>query len=340
MAATIKDVAKCAGVSPATVSRVLNDDPRITSNTRMRVLDWVERLDYKVNTIARSLKLSRTYTVGLVTPEIANDFFMRVAQAVEVRLREDGYNLMICNSNESPEEERQRIELLIEKCVDGLILIPTGATGRHISFLEKSRVPVVLADRFLDGFSTDAVLVDNADGTRRAIDFLVDAGRRRFGFIGGNPDITTAAERYRGFQQAIETRGIPVDPRHVKFGDFHTEGGYELMGALLAEPDPPDTVFIANYYMHVGATQFLVRHWKGLPESLFIASFDDMELSQVVGYAGLTIAQPVDQIGTRAAEILLARLEGSRVGFPRVERLRTRLVHHTRSEAVTPSATP
>lgn len=328
MATTIKDVARHAGVSAATVSRVLNDDPRITATTRLRVLHWVDRLDYKVNTIARSLKLSRTYTIGLVTPEIANDFFMRVAQAVEVRLREDGYNLMICNSNESPEEERQRIELLLEKCVDGLILIPAGATGHHLQFLEKAAVPVVLADRLLRGFPADAVLVDNADGTRRAIDYLVDIGRRRFGFIGGNIEITTAEERYVGFRQAVETRGIAVEKSHVKFGDFHTESGYTLMGELLEDHAPPDTVFISNYYMHVGATQYLVRNRHRLPESLFIASFDDMELSQVVGYAGLTIAQPVTEIGIHAAELLLARLAGQRDRYPRVERLKTRLVHH------------
>jgi LacI family transcriptional regulator len=328
MATTIKDVARHAGVSPATVSRVLNDDPRITATTRLRVLHWVDRLDYKVNTIARSLKLSRTYTVGLVTPEIANDFFMRVAQAVEVRLRADGYNLMICNSKESPDEERERVELLLEKCVDGLILIPAGPTGDHLGFLGKTAVPVVLADRLLRGFPTDAVLVDNADGTRRAIDYLVDIGRRRFGFIGGNIEITTAEERYVGFRQAIETRGIAVETNHVKFGDFHTESGYTLMGELLEDKSPPDTIFISNYYMHVGATQYLVQHRQRLPESLFIASFDDMELSRVVGYAGLTIAQPVTEIGNHAAELLLTRLAGYRDRYPRVERLKTRLVHH------------
>lgn len=328
MATTIKDVARHAGVSPATVSRVLNDDPRITATTRLRVLHWVDRLDYKVNTIARSLKLSRTYTVGLVTPEIANDFFMRVAQAVEVRLRVDGYNLMICNSNECPDEERQRVELLLEKCVDGLILIPAGSTGHHLGFVAKAAVPVVLADRLLRGFPTDAVLVDNADGTRKAIDFLVDIGRRRFGFIGGNIEITTAEERYLGFRQAVESRGIEVERNHIKFGNFHIESGYTLMGELLDDNSPPDTIFISNYYMHVGATQYLVQNRQRLPESLFIASFDDMELSRVVGYAGLTIAQPVTEIGNHAAELLLTRLAGHRERFPRVERLKTRLVHH------------
>jgi LacI family transcriptional regulator len=328
MASTLKDVAQHAGVSTATVSRVLNGDPRITEATRTRVLKCVRQLDYTVNTIARSLKTARTFTIGLVTPEIANDFFMKVAQAVEVRIREDGYNLMICNSNESIAEERHRVELLLGKCVDGLILIPAGPDGTHLRSLSERNVPVVLADRLLQGFQTDAVLVDNASGTRQAIDYLVDAGRDRFGFIGGDLRITTAKERYAGFCEAITAKGLTVHSDHYKFGDFHTETGYALMGELLSEENPPDTVFISNYYMHVGATQYLVRHRDLVPPGFLVASFDDMELSRVVGYAGLTIAQPVTEIGSRAAELLLERMRGRKPTSPRIERLRTRLVHH------------
>ncbi len=323
---TIKDVARDAGVSTATVSRVVNQDPRISPATRSRVEAVIRRLNYKVNGVARSLKSKRTLTVGLVAPEIANVFFMQVAEGVENRLTEDGYSMIVLNSRESHRGEDHAIDLLLEKQVDGVIVIPSGQEGAHFHRLRSANLPVVFVDRIVEGFTGDAVLVDNEDATFRAVEYLWQRGRRTFGFIGGDHRITTAAERYRGFCRALTECGGTIEERNLKFGDFHTRSGYELFGELIQQQNPPETIMIANYFMQIGALRYAATHRGALPPDLYLASFDDSEFAAVAGIPGLSIAQPIDQIGKRAAEILLGRISGSDTTEFRTERLSTALV--------------
>lgn len=329
MAATIKHVASRAHVSTATVSRVINKDRRIAPDTRQRVLEAIEELSYRVNPIARSLKSNKTLSVGFVAPEIANEFFMRVAQGVESVLRVHGYNMVVCGTNESVEIERERIDFLLEKHVDGLIIIPSTREGGHFAdALKSDPVPAVQVDRLTDGFDSDAVLVDNATGTYKAIHHLLKRGHTRFGFIGGDLQITPARERYEGFISALRDFGIELPERNLRFGDFHVESGYNMIRELLEQPDPPQSIFISNYFMHIGAVRYVVEHRGTLDPSLFLASFDDMELSSVTGLPSLTIAQPVSQIGEEAAKLLLRRIDGKETGEAQVKRLSTKLVFH------------
>ena len=329
MAATIKDVARRARVSTATVSRVVNKDSRIAPETRQRVLEAIDALSYRVNPIARSLKSNKTLSVGFVAPELANEFFMRVAQEVEGTLRAGGYNMVICGTSESVEQERERIEFLLEKHIDGLIIIPSSSQGGHFAtLLDKATVPSVLVDRLVEGFETDGVLVDNAGGTYRAIHHLLKRGHRSFGFIGGDLQLTPARERYDGFRSALADFGLQVPEEHFRFGDFHVHSGYTLLGELLSLPNPPESVFVSNYFMHIGAVRYVVEHRGMLSPRLFLASFDDMELSAVTGIPSLTIAQPVEQIGREAAGMLLERLNGGESGPPRTKRLSTHLTFH------------
>jgi LacI family transcriptional regulator len=286
----------------------------------------IAQLNYKVNGVARSLKNKRTLTVGLVAPEIANVFFMRVAEGVENRLTEDGYSMIVLNSRESHLGEEHAVELLLEKQVDGVIVIPAGQQGEHFGRLRSAQLPVVFVDRVVEGFQGDAVLVDNEDATFRAVEYLWKRGRTRFGFIGGDERITTAAERYRGFRRALAQCGCSVEERNLKFGDFHTDSGYELFGELIRQPDPPDTIMIANYFMQIGALRYGATHRDELPDNLYLASFDDSEFAAVAGIPGLSIAQPIDHIGRRAAEILLDRIAGTDTTEFRTERLPTSLV--------------
>lgn len=328
---TIKDVAREAGVSTATVSRVVNQDPRISPATRSRVETVITRLNYKVNGVARSLKSKRTLTVGLVAPEIANVFFMRVAEGVEKRLAEDGYSMIVLNSRESRRGEEHAVDLLLEKQVDGVIVIPSGQEGTHFHRLREVNLPVVFVDRVVAGFTGDAVLVNNEEATLRAVEYLWQRGRRRFGFIGGDHRITTAAERYQGFRRALTECGGAIEERNLRFGDFHTRSGYELFGELVQQPDPPNTIMIANYFMQIGALRYAATHRADLPHDLYLASFDDSEFAAVAGIPSLSIAQPIDHIGTRAAEILLGRISGSDTTEYRTERLLTSLVFNGES---------
>jgi LacI family transcriptional regulator len=307
----------------------VNNDPRISASTRRKVLASIDQLGYKVNAIARSLKARRTLTVGFISPEIANDFFMTVAQGVENTLRSNGYNLIVCNSKESVEEERDRLELMVEQCVDGLIVAPASNRGEHFRVARDFHLPIVFVDRYVEGFEADAVLVDNVGGVYRAVQHLLDQGYERFGFIGGAPGLSTAQERYAGFLQALTDRGLPLEENWVRYGDFHTESGYRLMSELAALPHPPSCVFVSNYFMNLGATRYLIEH-RGEPGTdIYLASFDDMDLSSVTGLRHLTIAQPMTRIGQRAAELLLRRIsQGENGNDPIVERLPTELVIH------------
>ncbi len=325
VAITIKDVAKLAGVSASTVSRVLSKDPRISDHTCKKVIECVNKLDYKVNTIARSLKTSHSYTIGFISPEIPNDFFMTVAKGVEEELSRSGYTLIICDSNESAREEAERIDLLYEKCVDGIIIIPATGQGKHFSMLEELNIPVVLVDRMVEGFKTDAVLVDNINGSYEATEYLIRNGHNRIGFIGGDPGLTSARERYDGYIRALEDYHIAEEKNIIKFGNFHVESGYRLIKELTELDDPPGVVFISNYFMHVGATKFLIDNAENLKNNLRFASFDDMELSAILGYSIVTVAQPMIEMGKRAARMLLDRINGINKGIPKVERLKTSL---------------
>lgn len=310
MAVTIKDVADLAGVSTATVSRVINKEPGIKESTRNRVLEAISTSGYRVNTIARSLKTSRSKTIGLITPEIANDFFMNIARSIEEVLEKSGYSLIICNTNESVKEEARRAELLIEKSVDGVIIIPSSNSGGHFKILTNAGIPVVFADRLTENFETDAVVVDNQKGVYLAVSYLLARDCTNIAFIGGSSKLSNARERYEGYLKALEEFNIEKDDTLILIGDFHVDSGYKLMKKIMELQNPPEQVFIANDFMHMGAIKYLIASGYKPDNSPRIGSFDDLEISSILGYASVTVAQPVKEIGSKAAELLLSRIEG------------------------------
>ena len=317
-----------AGVSTATVSRVLNDDSRISASTYELVQQVIQDSGYRRNSVARNLKTSRTQTVGFLTPEIANDFFMHIAEGVEEGLQRKGYSLIICNTAEDAHVETRRIDLLSEQRIAGLIIIPSGRTGDHFRVLDERKIPAVVVDRLVEGFDCDGVLVDNVDGSFRAARRLFEAGVRRIGFIGGRPDLTTARERWEGFCRAHREFHIPLDESLVRFGDFHIDSGFHLTRELISLPHPPRHLFIANYFMHLGATRYLLESGTGSSLHIQTAGFDDMDLVPLLDFSSFTISQPMRQMGSTAAELLLARLEGTATGPARIERLATGFTVH------------
>jgi len=325
MTVTVKDVARAAGVSASTVSRVANGDCRISARTTEKVLKCMKELDYHINNIGRSLKTSRTLTVGFVSPELSNDVFMGIAKGAEDEFRKHGYNIIICNSNESVEEEKERISLLSQKCVDGIIIIPASAEGEHYKRISESGLPVVLVDRLVEHFETDAVLVDNINGSYSAVEYLINNGHRRIGFIGGDMRLTSAGERYEGYRRVLSDYCIPLEESIVKFGDYHIQSGYRIMSELMEATEPPDYVFVSNYYMHIGAMKYLLEQKNEEMKKVSIAAFDDLEFSAILGLCSVRVAQPVLDIGSRAAQLLLSRISGENMAFPQIIRLKTML---------------
>lgn len=333
MGATLKDVARAAGVSAATVSRVMQDNPRISQKTKARVRACVAELGYTVNNVARSLKTSKTRTIGFICPELTNSFFMQVAKGVEDELKKAGYSLIICNSGENAEEETARLRLLMEQCVDGIILVPATRNGAHFAPVREAGIPVVLVDRMVDNFPTDAVLVDNVNGSYTATEALLAGGHRRIAYIGGDRELTNARERDEGYRRALSDYHIPPEEAIIRYGDFHAESGYSLMKELMEMDEPPDTVFIANYFMYLGATRYLLgegtkrhRDGQGPREPVTLANFDNLEYLSVFGGSEIVVEQPMLALGQQAAQLMLSRVGGDRTAFPRLIRLKTKLL--------------
>jgi LacI family transcriptional regulator len=312
-----------AGVSTATVSRVINNDRRISAETKEKVLRVVRKAGYRVNAVARGLKTRRTHSVGLVVPKLAEEFFMRIAHGIEDELRTHGYGVLICNAAENVTQERDRIGLLLEKKVDGMIIIPCSGEGRHFREIQGAGVPVVIVDRLVRGFAADAVVVDNFDGTRRAVGEIIQAGYGRVGLIGADNSISTARERYRGYLRALRDHGMRLDRTIVRFGDYSMESGYRAMESITAGKEPPDHVFIINYYMSLGAARFLAEKGIHAARTPAISTFDELGSARLFAPVVYTVTQPVVEIGTEAARLLLRRMEEGRRSKPETVKLKT-----------------
>ncbi len=316
---TVKDVARHAGVSTATVSRVINGDSKVKEETARRVRQSIKILGYRMNQVARSLKTNRTHTIGIIAPEFSNDFFMNIVTGVEKELKLHGYSVILCSSSEDTAKEKEQLQLLNEKNVDGAIIIPGSSLGSHFSLFQDK--PIVLVDRTVDDFEADAVLSDNFRGTYDAVQYSINKGAERIGFLGGDMDLTSARERYEGYLAALKDNGLEPDESIILFGDYHTQSGFLLMKSLMEHSNPPEHIFIANYFMHLGAARYLLES-PGGSEGLHILSFDDLPLASFFPYSSIIVAQPMEEIGRKAADILIQRIQGLE-DAPRIIRLPT-----------------
>jgi LacI family transcriptional regulator, galactose operon repressor len=250
---------------------------------------------------------------------------MNIARSIEEVLEKSGYSLIICNTNESTEEEARRAELLIEKSIDGVIIIPSSNSGSHFNILTEAGIPVVFADRLTEDFEADSVVVDNQKGVYLAVSYLLARDHNNIAFIGGSSELSNARERYEGYLKALEEANIEKDDTIILIGDFHVDSGFKLMKQIMELQNPPEQVFIANDFMHMGAIKYLIANGYKPDNSPRIGSFDDLEISSILGYASVTVAQPVKEIGSKAAELLLERIKSDQSTPFRTIRLQTDL---------------
>lgn len=318
---TVKEVAAKAGVSTATISRVLNGDPKVRPATAEKVKRVIKQSGYRMNQTARSLKTKRTNTIGIVAPEFKNEFFMSIVTGIEEMLKNEGYSVVLCSSQESIDEEKDRLKLLKEKNVDGTIIIPGSSNGEHFNLMGET--PVVLVDRLVQGFSSDAVLSDNFQGSYEAVKSAASKGARRIGFLGGDMELTSAKERYEGFKKACQDFSIQADEDLILFGNYHEDSGHKLMKQLMEYTSPPDYIFISNYFMHLGAARYLLEAGHDFP-GLHILSFDDLPLASFFPCISIIVAQPMEEIGRKAAELLLGRIRGDMSEYKTI-RLETKM---------------
>ncbi|NOZ27846.1 MAG: LacI family transcriptional regulator [Chloroflexi bacterium] len=306
--ATIKDVAKRAGVSVTTVSHVLNETRYVSPELVARVWEAVEALNYQPNAVARSLRRKRTHTLGMIIPDNSNPFFAEVARGIEDVCFDLGYNVILCNSDQDPQKERRYIDLLTEKRVDGIVFVAAGDRAEHLEAVLTRRVPVVVIDRELQDVQCDRVLTDNRTGGRQATEHLIQRGRTRIACIAGPSDVTPSWERVWGYQDALTEAGLPFDEQLIRRGNFQAASGYRAMRELLALSDPPTGVFACNDMMAIGAICAISEAGLRIPEDIAVVGFDDIALASYTNPPLTTVAQPRQEIGRLAAEMLIERI--------------------------------
>ncbi|MFL6071886.1 MAG: LacI family DNA-binding transcriptional regulator, partial [Mycobacteriales bacterium] len=243
---TIRDVAAVAGVSPATVSRVLNTNDRVRPELRDRVHDAVARLVYRPNSQARSLRTRATTVLGLIISDIQNPFFTAMVRGVEDAASAVGYSVVLANSDEDLSKEQRYLEIAAAEQMAGVVLSPASAADTRIDLLVERNIPVVTIDRRIRSSTVDSITVNNHRAAHEAVSHLLAAGCRRIGVVAGPPDITTAAGRLAGYRAALKEAGVPLDPSLVVRGNFRVDGGREATRKLLAAGPPPDGLFVTN----------------------------------------------------------------------------------------------
>jgi LacI family transcriptional regulator len=306
---TIKDVAKKAGVSTATVSRVLNGDSRVTPPFRKAVLEAVEALNYQRDRTARRLRAKVSQTIGLIISDIQNPFFTSVARGVEDEAYNNGYNLLLCTSDEDLQKERLYLDIMLAESAAGVIISPGSEQENTIEPILKAGVPVVVVDRRVEGAAVDTVMVDNFESTRQAVGHLLDLGHRRIGFVGGPPQVTTARERRAGYERAYCDRGIELDPDLIKASNFKLTGGYTATCELLENDDPPTALFTANCLTTLGALNRIHERGLAIPQEIAIVGFDDMPWATSLNPPLSVVAQPTYELGRKTAQLLFRRIK-------------------------------
>ncbi|MDO4633644.1 MAG: LacI family DNA-binding transcriptional regulator [Eubacteriales bacterium] len=309
MAATIKDIARMTGLGLATISSYLNGG-NVREKNRIKIEKAIEELHFEVNEVARGLKTNRTHTVGVVIPELNNEFCSEVITSMEDVLRSHGYAAMVCDCRTNPELERQAVEFLSRKRVDALVNMPVDSSGEHLRQFAAQGRPIVLMDRAVSSeICCDRVLVDNVSATKHAVEYLLKRGHRRIGVLAGPKEIFTVDERLRGYLEALGEAGIRPDEKLIYCGDFTLESGICGMKKLRAENPEMTAVLAINYETTIGAMIGLNEQHLRVPEQMSLIGFDNRHFARACS-PGLTfVAQPTRKIGEEVARLVLERLK-------------------------------
>ncbi len=310
--ATIKQIAERASVSAATVSHVINNTRYVSDEVRARVDAAVAALGYVPNAVARSLRMQGTQTLGMMIPNICNNFFAELVRAVEDECYRQGYSLILCNSEDDPAKQIAYLRILMSKRVDGLVVISSGRDDDLRALLATTWLPLVIVDREIEGVSADLVEVDHEHGGYLAARHLLDLGHRHIAAIGGPSDLIVSRQRIFGFERALREAGIPHRGDYLVNANFTTQGGYEAARRLLALAKRPTGVFACNDLLALGAIHAIREARLSVPEDISIVGFDDIALAAFVSPRLTTIRQPKQRIGELAAQLLIGRIKGQR----------------------------
>jgi LacI family transcriptional regulator len=324
---TITDVARLAGVSVTTVSHVINGTRFVSDELRARVVAAMEELRYRPNYMARSLRSGETKIIGLVVPDNSNPFFAEVARIIEDVGFENGYSVILCNSDGDLKKEEAYINLLISKQVDGVIFIASGDKQDLVEELISNGIQVIIADRNIPQSVADVVLVNNEQGGYEATRYLVALGHKRIGCISGPSELSPSADRVKGYKRALKEAGVPVRDELIVAGDLRYQGGEIAMQNLLNLPNRPTAVFASNDMMALGAMRAVRQAGLQIPNDISLVGFDDITLAAALSPALTTVSQPVNELAQLTVQRLIDRIQNSEQNYkPEQYILETKLI--------------
>lgn len=333
---TLRDIARLAGVSHTTVSRVLNNDPRVRPETAKEVLAVVDAHKYRPDPLARRFAQGRSNLIGLMVSDVKNPFYAEIARSIEDEARHRGYLVTICSTDEEAEPLVWYTDAVINAGVDGLIFASVRLVEPVVENLLREGFPLLMINRRLRADVGDWVVLDNRKGAYRLTKHLIDSGYTRIALINGPADVSTAVERLQGYREALDDSGLRVNYDYIRHVRFTRQDGFEAALNLLSGPNRPEAIFGGNDYLAMGIMDAAARRGLRIPEDLAVAGFDDTELSQTLGLT--TVSQRLNSMGRLAVEALIRFIEGKRhktpvriVLEPELIVRRTSLTTHTRT---------
>jgi len=336
---TLKDIAKQLDLTATTVSRVLSGRAakyRISKNTEEKVLSAAKKANFTPNQIARSLRIRKTYTIGLIVPDIANPFFSTIAQIIESEARKEDYAIILCDSSENTSIEIKCVDLLESRDVDGLIISPVGKENGHISNLFEKNRSIVLIDRYFPNLKIPFVASDNYRGAFEAVNHLIECGHNKIACIQGFVNTFTSQERLRGYKSALESKNIKVQDNFIKGNSFDMENGYLSTKLLLNQLCIPTAIFTHSNLIALGALSAIKEEGYKVPDDISIITFDDELYTASLSTPLSAVKQRSMEIGQIAVRMLMDQMEHGHPKTPERILLPTFIIHRDSVRIIPP----
>lgn len=305
----MSDVAKLANVSPATVSRVLSNPDLVSKETREKVMEVINKVNYKPHIVARQFRTKETKIILVVVPDITSAFFSKVLRGIEHVAIQNGYQVILGDTENDTARELEYINLLLQKQADGMVLLTARIDKTKLEDISE-HFPMVLACEYMDGLNVPTVSIDNISSARKVTEHLIQQGHTKIAHITGPIDVILSRDRLRGFQQAMFSHDLEIDSAYIQEGDVNFDSGYNQMLKLLALETPPTGVFAFNDEMAMGAIKAAKDSHLSIPDDVAIVGFDNVRMATVIEPNLTTIDQPKYQIGKKAMELLLKIING------------------------------
>ncbi|WP_420829639.1 LacI family DNA-binding transcriptional regulator [Crassaminicella indica] len=312
MPVTINDIAKEAGVSRATVSRVLNDSGYVKYETRQKVLKAIKELNYTPSAIARSLSTKKTNTIGVIVPEINDPFFGEVIKGISEVADEYNLNIILFNTDDNVEKELKALELLKEQRIQGIIITPTFTedelNSEYLKTLENFGIPIILIDGHVKYTSFSGVFIDHIKGAYDGTEALIKAGHKKIAIINGHMKSRPAKERFIGYKKALSMYNIPLEERYIFYGEYKYENAYNITNEILKMKDPPTAIFVSSNMMILGCIKALYENKINVPKDIAIIGFDKLEVLNIIGMNISFINGPTLELGRTGMKMLIDSL--------------------------------